>query len=244
MSQAGSRRRLQLALYTLANGYYTGKVTASDSVTGQSSAACDIGHSWSGPHPNRAAFRLDGGHDNGQHDRPVVERQPVARPATTSTATAARSRPRRWRGPRTARAGWRPAPPIISRSRRSMESVGESGLSRCGQRQAPKSRPLPAAAGLSRNYAHVQAGRAHDSGGYALANGSNQNMGLDNTFDGDAVANRSGLLRHRQLPLSDNRRARVLGLISLTLRPSSSRTRGPHFCESLLALTVETSLIV
>lgn len=32
------------------------------------------------------------------------------------------------------------------------------------------------------NYAHVQAGRAHDSGGYALANGSNQNMGLDNLF--------------------------------------------------------------
>jgi len=34
----------------------------------------------------------------------------------------------------------------------------------------------------SSNYAHVQAGRAHDSGGYALANGSNQKMGLDNTF--------------------------------------------------------------
>jgi poly(3-hydroxybutyrate) depolymerase len=32
------------------------------------------------------------------------------------------------------------------------------------------------------NYAHGQAGRAHDSGGYALANGSNQNMGLDNLF--------------------------------------------------------------
>jgi poly(3-hydroxybutyrate) depolymerase len=32
------------------------------------------------------------------------------------------------------------------------------------------------------NYAHVQAGRAHDGGGYALANGSNQNMGLDNVF--------------------------------------------------------------
>ena len=32
------------------------------------------------------------------------------------------------------------------------------------------------------NYAHVQAGRAHNSGGYALANGSNQNMGLNNTF--------------------------------------------------------------
>lgn len=32
------------------------------------------------------------------------------------------------------------------------------------------------------NYAHVQAGRAHASGGYALANGSNQNMGLNNIF--------------------------------------------------------------
>ena len=32
------------------------------------------------------------------------------------------------------------------------------------------------------NYAHTQAGRAHQSGGYALANGSNQNMGLWNTF--------------------------------------------------------------
>nr|AAA65705.1 poly(3-hydroxybutyrate) depolymerase A precursor [Paucimonas lemoignei] len=34
----------------------------------------------------------------------------------------------------------------------------------------------------SSNYAHVTAGRAHNSSGYALANGSNQNMGLNNTF--------------------------------------------------------------
>lgn len=32
------------------------------------------------------------------------------------------------------------------------------------------------------NYAHVAAGRAHQSGGYAYANGSNQNMGLWNVF--------------------------------------------------------------
>lgn len=32
------------------------------------------------------------------------------------------------------------------------------------------------------NYAHVQAGRAHVGSGYALANGSNQNMGLYNIF--------------------------------------------------------------
>ncbi len=38
------------------------------------------------------------------------------------------------------------------------------------------------------NYYHVQAGRAHDSGGYALANGSNQNMGLDNVFYTNTLA--------------------------------------------------------
>ena len=32
------------------------------------------------------------------------------------------------------------------------------------------------------NYAHVAAGRAYQSGGYAYANGSNQRMGLYNTF--------------------------------------------------------------
>jgi hypothetical protein len=32
------------------------------------------------------------------------------------------------------------------------------------------------------NYNHVASGRSHDSMGYALANGSNQNMGLDNLF--------------------------------------------------------------
>jgi len=34
----------------------------------------------------------------------------------------------------------------------------------------------------SSNYTHVTAGRAYNSGGYALAKGSNQNMGLNNTF--------------------------------------------------------------
>ena len=38
------------------------------------------------------------------------------------------------------------------------------------------------------NYAHVQAGRAHDSGGIAYANGSNQSMGLDNVFYTNTLA--------------------------------------------------------
>lgn len=38
------------------------------------------------------------------------------------------------------------------------------------------------------NYAHVLAGRAHDSFGTAYANGSNQNMGLDNVFYSTTLA--------------------------------------------------------
>ncbi|HEY4442312.1 MAG TPA: PHB depolymerase family esterase [Candidatus Elarobacter sp.] len=45
----------------------------------------------------------------------------------------------------------------------------------------PTATPTPACY-TTANYYQVQAGRAHDSGGYALANGSNQNMGLDNVF--------------------------------------------------------------
>jgi len=48
----------------------------------------------------------------------------------------------------------------------------------------PTPTPTPTSLGCwnTSNYAHVSAGRAHASGGYALANGSNANMGLDNTF--------------------------------------------------------------
>jgi poly(3-hydroxybutyrate) depolymerase len=51
--------------------------------------------------------------------------------------------------------------------------------------------PATCTATTSSNYAHVQAGRAHNSGGYALANGSNQNMGLNNTFYTSTLAQTS-----------------------------------------------------
>jgi hypothetical protein len=40
----------------------------------------------------------------------------------------------------------------------------------------------PPACVTASNYAHVQAGRAYQSGGYAYALGSNQNLGLYNTY--------------------------------------------------------------
>jgi poly(3-hydroxybutyrate) depolymerase len=90
---AGSGASFTKQYFALANGTYTGTVTATDSSTGLTSAVCTI-----------AALNVD------------------TPPAPTCTTTT------------------------------------------------------------SSNYAHVQAGRAHNSGGYALANGSNQNMGLNNTF--------------------------------------------------------------
>ncbi|MFJ8648625.1 alpha/beta hydrolase family esterase [Streptomyces sp. NPDC093546] len=42
--------------------------------------------------------------------------------------------------------------------------------------------PVPVSCWTSSNYHHVQAGRATTSGGYTFANGSQQNMGLYNTF--------------------------------------------------------------
>ena len=41
---------------------------------------------------------------------------------------------------------------------------------------------MPATCYTASNYAHAQAGRAYQSGGYTYANGSNQNMGLWNVF--------------------------------------------------------------
>lgn len=41
---------------------------------------------------------------------------------------------------------------------------------------------IPAQCYTATNYAHVTAGRAHTTGGYVYANGSNENMGLYNVF--------------------------------------------------------------
>jgi poly(3-hydroxybutyrate) depolymerase len=59
-----------------------------------------------------------------------------------------------------------------------VNSVGESGASSA----VTATTTAAATCYTATNYAHVQAGRAHDSLGTAYANGSNQNMGLDNVF--------------------------------------------------------------
>jgi hypothetical protein len=59
-----------------------------------------------------------------------------------------------------------------------VNSAGESGAST----QVTATTGAAATCFTASNFAHVQAGRAHDSLGHARANGSNQDMGLDNVF--------------------------------------------------------------
>ncbi|WP_395685883.1 hypothetical protein [Caenimonas koreensis] len=64
-----------------------------------------------------------------------------------------------------------------------VDSAGTQGATSAGATGTTTgTAPPPATCYTASNYAHTTAGRAHQSGGYALANGSNQNMGLWNTF--------------------------------------------------------------
>lgn len=59
---------------------------------------------------------------------------------------------------------------------KAVNAAGESGAST----QVTATTSAAATCFTATNFGHVQAGRAHDSLGHALANGSNQDMGLDN----------------------------------------------------------------
>lgn len=66
---------------------------------------------------------------------------------------------------------------------RAADSAGvEGAVSAAATGTTTGSAPPPATCYTSSNYAHTTAGRATQSGGYTYAKGSNQNMGLWNTF--------------------------------------------------------------
>ena len=173
--------------YALANGYYTGSVTASDASTGQSSAACNIAQFLVGPAP---------------------QIQPPAGLAVTGTSASsialAWSAASGATGYNVYRNGSKvTATPVTGTSYISaglaasttysfqVSSVGavESALSNAVS--GTTTTGFVCSATSASNYAHVQAGRAHDSGGYAQANGSNQVMGLDNIFYTSTLAQTS-----------------------------------------------------
>jgi poly(3-hydroxybutyrate) depolymerase len=173
--------------YNLASGYYSGTVTATDNL-GQVSAACGIPQFLVGSAPALPT--------------------PTGLSAGTPTATSV---PLSWNSVSNAtgynvyRNGTKvTGTPVTSLSYTAtgltaattysfaVSAVGGSGESAISASVSATTKSAWTCTAVNAsNYAHVQAGRAHDSGGYALANGSNQNMGLDNLFYTSTLAQTS-----------------------------------------------------
>ena len=165
--------------YALANGYYTGTVTATDAGTGRTSAPCNIAQFLVGPVPalqppanlavsarTASSISLTWSAVSGATGYHMY-RNGAKLTSTPLTATSYVS-------------GGLAANTTYTFQASSVGSSGESALSNAVSGTTTSG--FVCSATTASNYAHVQAGRAHDSGGYALANGSNQNMGLNNTF--------------------------------------------------------------
>jgi poly(3-hydroxybutyrate) depolymerase len=175
---AGSGANFSIG-YALANGYYTGSVTATDAGTGKTSTPCAIAQFLVGPAPaiqppagltvtasTASSISLSWTAVSGASGYHVyrngskVTTSPVTATSYTSSGLAAAT-------------SYNFQASAVNATSESVLSNAVIGTTSSG---------FSCTATTSSNYAHVQAGRAHDGGGYALANGSNQNMGLDNTF--------------------------------------------------------------
>ncbi|WP_426103686.1 extracellular catalytic domain type 1 short-chain-length polyhydroxyalkanoate depolymerase [Massilia sp. TSP1-1-2] len=166
--------------YALANGYYSGSVTATDSVTGQTSAPCAIGQFLVGPVP--AVQPPAGLAVTGNSASSIALAWSAASGATGYNVyrNGAKVTPAPLTGTTFNNTGLAASTSYNFQASSVNGSGTESALS--GVVTGTTTSGFVCTATSATNYAHVQAGRAHDSGGYALANGSNQNMGLDNTF--------------------------------------------------------------
>ncbi|MDB5918707.1 MAG: poly(3-hydroxybutyrate) depolymerase PhaZ [Massilia sp.] len=177
---AGSGASFSKTYAALANGYYTGSVTATDSGTGLTSAACGIAQFLVGPAPaiqppanlaigarTASSIALSWSAASGATGYNVYRNgaRITATPVTTTTYTST---------------GLAASTSYSFQVSSVSAGPGESALSAAVAGSTTSG--FTCTTTNASNYAHVQAGRAHDSGGYALANGSNQNMGLDNTF--------------------------------------------------------------
>jgi poly(3-hydroxybutyrate) depolymerase len=175
--------------YALANGYYSASVTATDSGTGKTSTACNIPQFLVGPVPavqppsglavtgvTASSIALSWSAASGATGYNVyrngakVTPTPLTGTSFNNTALAAST--------------------SYNFQASSVNGGGaESALSAVVT--GTTSSGFVCTTTTSSNYAHVTAGRAHASGGYALANGSNQNMGLNNTFYSQTLAQTS-----------------------------------------------------
>ena len=186
---AGSGASFTKAYAGRADGYYSGTVTATDSGTGLTSNACVIGQFLVGSAPalqppaglaagtrTASSIALSWNTSNGATGynlyRNGTRVNAAALTATSYTDTGLNA--------------------STSYSYQ-VSALGNGGVesARSGSVAASTTDGFVCTATTASNYAHVTAGRAHNSGGYALANGSNQNMGLNNTFYTSTLAQTS-----------------------------------------------------
>lgn len=186
---AGSGASFSKAYGGRADGYYSGTVSATDSSTGLSSSACTISQFLVGTAPalqppaglavagsTSSSITLSWNAANGATGYNVYRNGSKVN-GTALTAT-----------------GYTDSGLTASTSYGyQVSAVSNGGV------ESARSATVTGSTGsgfvctttTASNYSHVQAGRAHDSGGYALANGSNQNMGLNNTFYTSTLAQTS-----------------------------------------------------
>jgi poly(3-hydroxybutyrate) depolymerase len=177
---AGSGASFSKAYGGRADGYYSGTVSATDSVTGLTSTACNLPQVLVGSAPvlsppaglavtasTASSITLSWSAASGATGYNVYRNGNKAN-AAALTATGYTD------------AGLTPSTSYSYQ----VATVGAGGVesARSGVVMASTAAGFTCTATTASNYAHVQAGRAHASGGYALANGSNQSMGLNNTF--------------------------------------------------------------
>lgn len=176
--QAGSGAAFSI-VYALANGYYSGTVTATSAATGQRSAPCILPQFLVGPAPavqpptglaasaaTASSIGLSWSAANGASGYNVYRNGSKLTPAPLTPASFTDS-------------GLAPST-TYSYQVSSVAGAVESGLS--AKVSASTTSAFSCSTVTASNFAHVQAGRAHDNGGLAFANGSNQSMGLNNLF--------------------------------------------------------------
>jgi poly(3-hydroxybutyrate) depolymerase len=182
---AGTGPRFSIG-YALANGYYDGRVTVTDAVSGRVSSPCHIARFLVGPEPailppiglaatgaSASAIALAWNAASGASGYNVyrngvrITASPVAATAFTSTALEA---------------GTSYAFQVSSVAASGYESPLSPTV------RAMTQPPFSCNTVRASNWSHVQAGRAHAGGGFARANGSNQDMGLNNIFANSTLA--------------------------------------------------------
>jgi len=177
---AGSGAGFSKAYTARADGYYSGSVSATDNTTGLTSNACTIAQFLVGTAP---ALQAPAGLAlAGSSAGSITLRWNASNGATGYNVyrNGARVNAAALASTGYTDAGLAPATSYSYQ----VSAVGNGGVesARSAAVTGSTTSGFVCTATTSSNYAHVQAGRAHDSRGYALANGSNQNMGLDNTF--------------------------------------------------------------